>query len=161
EAALKADARARARVSMFRATGPELSSLYDGVLREPVPAHLREFVLSYGKERAALESLKPAASSFGRASQPSRRPRLRGGLRDRLIPQSAGWQLAAALAAALIVGGGAGFLLGGDGSGPNLAALRPGQVLKSGVLHQVLETLPSNEERAAGPTPQATPPPAV
>ena len=161
-ALIKADAEARARVSMYRATGRDLSSLYEGVLREPVPAHLREFVMSYGQGREARqapESSKPAVSALGRGSQPLRRPpvgSLWTGLRDKLIPQSAGWQLAAALAAALIVGAGAGFLLRGDGSGPNLAALRPGQILKSGVLHHVLETLPSNEERAAGSTQGAT-----
>jgi hypothetical protein len=69
----------------------------------------------------------------------------------KLIPQSAGWQLAAAACAALMVGAGAGFLLRGDGGlGPNPAGLRAGQVLTYGVLHHVLEGLPSNEERAAG-----------
>jgi hypothetical protein len=164
-AALKADAVARARVSMFRATGKELSSLYDGVLREPVPEHLIEFVMDYGKGREASPVQKspvqtrrtPAASSLGRAFAPARRPRsprLWAALGDRLIPQGAGWQLAAASAAALTVGMSAGFLLGGEGqdsgSGPSLAVLRQGQILASGALHHVLENLPSNAERAAG-----------
>jgi hypothetical protein len=161
-ALIKADAGARARVSMFRATGKELSGLYDGVLREPVPEHLIEFVMDYGKGREASPvqtSKTPAASSLGRAFAPARRPRsprLWAALGDRPIPQGAGWQLAAASAAFLTVGVSAGFLLGGagqdSGSGPSLAVLRQGQLLASGALHQVLESLPSNEERAAGST---------
>lgn len=158
-AALKADAGARARVAMFRATGKELSSLYEGVLREPVPGHLIEFVMDYGKgreESPALKSKTPAASSLGRAFVPARRPRLPSlwaALADRLIPQGAGWQLVAASAAALTVGMSAGFLLRGEGgSGPSLAVLRQGQLLASGALKHVLESLPSNEERAAGST---------
>jgi hypothetical protein len=78
-------------------------------------------------------------------------------MQAKLMPQSAGWRLAAALALALTIGAGTGFLLRGDGGlGPNLATLRPGQMLKSGVLHHVLESLPSNEERAAGPAQGAT-----
>jgi hypothetical protein len=124
--------------------------------------HLTQFVMSYDRARApvrAPESLKPAASSLGRApaaSRRARRPSPVAALRGKLIPQSAGWQLAAALAVALIVGAGAGIWLRGDGLGPNLASLRPGQVLTSGVLHHVLETVPSNEERAAGSTNGAT-----
>jgi hypothetical protein len=161
-AALKADAGARARVLMFRATGKELSSLYDGVLREPVPAHLTQFVMSYGQgreESPAFLSKAPAASSLGRAYAASQRPRLRGlwaAFGERLIPQGAGWQLAAASAAALTVGVSAGFVLRGEGqdggSGPSLAVLRQGQLWASGALKHVLESLPSNEERAAGST---------
>src|SRR5262245_48655166 len=76
---LKADPEARARVAMFRATGRELSAHYEGVLREPVPERLIEFVMSYGQGREASPAPKspaPAASSLGRASAPSRRPHL-------------------------------------------------------------------------------------
>jgi hypothetical protein len=162
-AALKADPEARARVLMFRATGRELSSLYEGVLREPVPAPLIEFVMNHGQGREAGPAPKSAsfaASSLRHASAAPRRPRRPSpwaGFKERLIPQGAGWQLAAAASVAVIAGAGAGLLLRGDsGLGPNLATLRPGQVLSSGVLHHVLESLPSNEERAAGSTKGAT-----
>jgi anti-sigma factor RsiW len=153
-ALLRADAGARARVAMFRATGRELSALYEGVLREPVPAHLSQFVMSYGKERE--EGPAPEGPAFVPA-RPTRLARLWTAWQERLIPQSAGWQLAAASAAVLIVGAGAGLFLRGDGGlGPNLAALRPGQLLASGVLHHVLETVPGNEDRVAGSTNGAT-----
>jgi anti-sigma factor RsiW len=165
-ALLKTDAEARARVAMFRATGRELASLYEGVLHEPVPSHLAGFVMSFGEAREARpapESLEAAASSSARARAPSRRPRsprLWAALAERLIPQGAGWHLAAASAAALTLGVSAGFLLGGEGadeaSGPSLAALRQGRIVASGALHNVLESLPSNEERAAGSTQGAT-----
>jgi anti-sigma factor RsiW len=151
-AQLKTDAQARARVAMFRATGRALSPLYDGVLQEPVPEPLIEFVMSHGKEREA----RPAPSA-GRA--PARRRRARGSrfwasFKERLIPEGAGWQLAAASAAALALGVSAGSFLSGEGSdgasGPSLAALRQGKIVASGALHHVLENLPSNEERAAG-----------
>jgi hypothetical protein len=152
-ALLKADPEARARVSMFRATGKELSALYDGVLQEPVPGHLTQFVLNYGQGREA----GPAPRSLG--SAPSRRPRLPSlwaGFKERLIPDGVGWHLAAASAAALTVGVSAGFLLGGagqdGGSGPSLTVMRQGQILASGALHHVLEALPSNEERTADST---------
>jgi hypothetical protein len=48
-----------------------------------------------------------------------------------------------------MVGAGAGFFLRGgqDGAlGPSLAALRQGQIVASGALHRVLETLPSDKE---------------
>jgi hypothetical protein len=154
-ALIKASPEAQARISMFRATGRELSSLYEEVLREPVPVHLTQFVMNYGKgreERAALKSPAPA-----------RRPRmlrLWTGFRERLIPEGAGWQLAAASGVALIIGVSAGFLLHSEGqdggSGPSLMVLRQGRILASGALHHVLETLPSNEERAAGSTNGAT-----
>jgi len=162
DALIKADPAARARVLMFRATGRALAEPYEGVLREPVPAHLIQFVMTCGKELEespasgpASMNLAPAASSW--PSRPARLMELWAAFRDRLIPQGAGWQLAAASALTLIVGAGAGLFLRGDGGlGPNLAGLRPGQVLTRGVLHQVLETLPSNEERAAGGSQGAT-----
>jgi surface antigen len=152
-ALIKADPRAQARVSMYRATGKELGALYEGVLQEPVPAHLVEFVMDYGGGREA----GPAPKSL--AFAPSRRPRLDGlweVFKARLIPEGAGWHLAAASAAALAVGIGAGYLSGGPGQdgglGPSLTVMRQGQILASGTLHHVLESLPSNEERAAGST---------
>jgi hypothetical protein len=168
-ALIKADPEARARVLLFRATGKELSCLCEGVLREPVPAHLTQFVMTYGKGRAASPAQKrlalagPARLSLAPAASSLRRVRLTSlwaGLRERLIPEGGGgWQLAAASALALIVAGaGAGFLLRDQdgGLGPGLSVLRQGQILASGPLHQVLESLPSNEERAAGSTKGAT-----
>jgi hypothetical protein len=76
---------------------------------------------------------------------------------QRLIPDGAGRHLAAASGIALIVGVSAGFLLRGAGEddGPGLAVLPDGRILVSGTLHQVLESLPSNEARAAGRRPGA------
>jgi len=164
-ALIKADPAARARVSMFRATGKELSGLYEGVLREPVPAHLADFVMNYGKEGQARPApaglaylnLAPRRPARNAASSLSGRQRLMGlwaGWRERLIPEGvAGWHLAAAASAlVLTVGAGAGFLLRDQdgGLGPGLSVLRHRQILARGTLYQVLETLPSNEERAAG-----------
>jgi anti-sigma factor RsiW len=164
---LKTDAQARARVAMFRATGRTAFAPYDRIVQEPVPAHLIEFVMSYEpgqKPSPAPETLAFAAPSSGWAPAPSRRPhrpRLWAALRERLIPQGAGWQLAAASGAALIVGASAGFLLRGEGQdggqGPNLMVMREGQILASGALHQVLETVPSNEERGEGSTQETAP----
>jgi anti-sigma factor RsiW len=158
-AQLKTDPRAQARVAMFRATGRALSPLYDGVLREPVPEPLIEFVMSHGKEREA----RPAPAAGRAPARPRRRSRglsLWAGFKERLIPEGAGWHLAAASAAALALGVSAGFFLSGEGadgaSGPSLAALRQGKIVASGALHHVLESLPSNEERAAGSGQSAT-----
>jgi anti-sigma factor RsiW len=156
EALIKVDTQARARVLLFKATGQALAGAYEGVLQEPVPAHLIQFVMDCGKEREESPAPGPASLNLAPAASPwpsrlAHAMGLWGAWRDRLIPQGAGWQLAAASALVLIAGAGASFLFRGDGGvGPNLAALRPGQALTRGVLHQVLETLPSNEERAAG-----------
>jgi anti-sigma factor RsiW len=153
EALVRGDARAQARVLMFKATGRELSSLYDGVLNEPVPAPLTRFVMAYGKERESPALLRLASQNSGlAASLPPRRERFGRLWAERVaraVPAGAGWHMAAAAGVALIVGTGAGFWLRGgqDGaSGPSLAALRQGPVLASGTLHQVLETVPSGKD---------------
>ena len=43
----RTDPEARRRVEIFRATGAPLSKLYGQPMSEPVPAHLRDFVLNY------------------------------------------------------------------------------------------------------------------
>jgi anti-sigma factor RsiW len=162
EALVKADPQAQARVFMFKATGKALSAPYEAVLQEPVPDRLIDFVMTYGKGRESPSVLRLAAQKPAlAASLPRRGQRLKqlwADFRERLIPDGARWHLAAASGLALMVGAGAGFLLRGGGQdgalGPSLAALRQGQIVASGALHQVLETLPSDKDgRKADRTP--------
>jgi AcrR family transcriptional regulator len=148
EALLRIDPEARARVAAFRATGREgIGRHYDPVLDEPVPDRLIEFVMTHGKGIAA----GPARPRRQRLRPLELLARWRG----KLVPQGAAWHLAAASAAALIVGAGLGYVLRGDRvevvSGPTLAALKNGQISAEGALRHVLETMPSGlEARAAG-----------
>jgi hypothetical protein len=153
EALLQANPDAMARVQMFRATGVALGKLYSKPLKESIPAHLVDFVMNHGKEAVSATPAK----SRGRMQLGGIKNFVSQTLWDRLIPRSAGWQLAAASVAALGAGFGAGyFVRGGDDSGSGLASFSHGQIFAGSALRNVLETKPSGQEaRIAGGTADA------
>jgi hypothetical protein len=138
ETRLKVNTDLRARLEPFVATGPALAAFFNEPLHEPVPARL----------------IKAVA-----AAPPSR---ARGGSRSRALQGGAGWletigsflfpdspRLAATfgLAALLIAGGAAGWVMGRDSSGtmpPNaLVALNRSELVAAGPLLTTLESEPS------------------
>ena len=74
EAFLQAHPSARRRIEIFRATGAPLSRLYGRPMAEPVPAHLKDFVLNY-----PLEAEGPGNHRIGEwcGSHGSLKPRCR------------------------------------------------------------------------------------
>ena len=166
EAFLQNDPEARRRVEIFRATGAPLSKLYGQPMSEPVPAHLRDFVLNYdaraatpkaqlSKMRLPTEWMAKSLAGFAQNAR-----LLTASLAQWLEKppsQTVRWQFAAASAAILAVGAGAGILMhGGGNASSELVAFEDGHIFASGALQRVLETLPSGEEaRIAGVRGQA------
>ena len=154
EAYLLSDPEARGRVEMFRATGAPLSTLYGRPMSEPVPAYLKEFILNY-----PLDQKAPAATQLsdkGRAGwfdAFEHKARLfAGGLGHWLAKPSPAmrWQLAAASAALVALGVGAGALLSGGGTSGDLVAFHDGHIYASGALSDVLERELSGHEARIG-----------
>jgi surface antigen len=143
EVLLHQDPEARRLVDIYRITGTPISNVFEAKLEEPVPAHLVNFVLEYGAEKPA----SPANRWTGKLMA----------FRDWLVPQTqaVSWQFAAASAAALVVGTGAGWVLHGAlTEGPDqreLAAMTQGQILAKGSLQEIFDSTPSGQDvRIAG-----------
>jgi hypothetical protein len=154
EAYLLSDPEARGRVEMFRATGAPLSRLYGRPISEPVPAYLKEFVLNY-----PLDETAPAATQLSGERRTGwfyafgQKTRLfAGNLADWLERPAPAmrWQLAAASAALLALGVGAGALLSGGGATGDLVAFHDGHIYASGALAGVLEKELSGHEARIG-----------
>lgn len=149
EAFLQANPEARRRVEVFRATGAPIAKLYEKPMAEPVPAYLKDFVLNYPADAALPKAqlswvglfqrlvsrariLTSIAQWFERPAQPMR------------------WQLAAASAALLALGVGAGAFLYSGGSSSDLVAFHDGHIYASGALRNVLEEEPSGRDARIG-----------
>ncbi len=162
EAMLQRDAESLRRVEAFRATGAPLSDLFGKPMQEPVPSNLVDFVLNYGQEGAASANAKRSGPSLALGERPALSARWRKLKRWAAWENRAGpaiWQLAAASAAALIIGVSAGWMLhdGSSDDSASLAAFTKGQVFAGGALRQVLETSPSGQvARIAGNARDAT-----
>ncbi len=148
ETVLQRDPESLRRVEIFRATGTPLSQLFRKPMLEPVPSHLTEFVLNYGKEGAAPAKAKRAGPSLARLMPQADWRKLKRWVALENLTRPVIWQLAAASAAALVIGAGAGWMLHGGSSDDSvgLAAFTKGQVFATGALQQVLETVPSGQE---------------
>ncbi len=158
EAFLQRDPESLRLVEVYRATGTSLGQLYKAPALEPVPSHLVDFVLQYGKGGPA--PVKKA--SFKAKLAAWRRKLISTAAWDKLVhhavweklSQPVTLQLAAASAAALIIGASAGWMLHGSGEDENayeLAVFKNGQIFANGTLRNVLESLPSGQEaRTAG-----------
>ena len=142
ETFLQGDPEARRRVEMFRATGAPLSRLYCQKMAEPVPVYLKEFVLNYPIEAEApkAQSQKAAPTRWLDGVKEGTR-HFAANLAEWLgSPAPARrWQLAAASAALLAFGVGAGAFLNGDSSSNDLVAFNDGHIYASGPLNEVLE----------------------
>lgn len=155
EAYLQANADGRRRVEIYRATGAPLSSLYGRSFSEPIPAHLKDFVLNYPLNAEKLETVPPKAA---RAAWRSRFAKGARFLTAPLVqvmqaPATAGaWRLAAASTLGVAIGLGAGaFLHHGDAGSGDLVALQDGRFYASGPLRDVLEKdLSGHESRIGG-----------
>ena len=153
EAFLHGDPEGRRRVEMFRATGAPLSQLYGRPMAEQVPAYLKEFVLNYPLEaetpKAQLQKAGPTRWLDG-LKEGTRH--FTSNLAEWLgSPAPATrWQLAAASAALLALGVGAGAFLHGDSSSGDLVAFNDGHIYASGPLNEVLEKGLSRRDKRIG-----------
>jgi len=153
EALLQRDPESLRLVEVYRATGTSLGQLYKAPALEPVPSHLVDFVLQYGKGGPApvkKASFKAKLAAWRRKLVPKAAwdTLMRQAVWEKLS-QPVTWQLAAASAAALIVGASAGWMLHGSSEDENaydLAVFKNGQIFANGTLRNVLETLPSGQE---------------
>ncbi len=114
EAVLPGDQDARRRLGVFRATGAPLAQLYAGPMAEPVPAHLKDFVLNYRApaapaKKASLAKGRLAKALAGSLDKARRAGESFGAWLAQPMPQTVRWRLAAAQAAMLALGAGAGF----------------------------------------------------
>lgn len=155
EAVLPGDQDARRRLGVFRATGAPLAQLYAGPMAEPVPAHLKDFVLNYRApaapaKKASLAKGRLAKALAGSLDKARRAGESFGAWLAQPMPQTARWRLAAAPAAMLALGAGAGFFLHGGATPDSLVAFEGGRILASGALRHVLETQPSGQEARIG-----------
>ncbi len=152
EAILARSPDLRARLAAFEATGRGLSAKFSSALNEPVPRHLVDLLVGHGRGDdgpQALRGCQPAGTIRSRRlwNKVMRAPSLG-------VPL---WPAALAYAAVLLVGVGAGSYLGhhrpGDAprdvarQAPVLApdpliVLDNGNLVASGRLAQVLETMP-------------------
>lgn len=157
ETQLPTDEESRRRVEIFRATGTRLAQLYSKPMLEPVPSHLVDFVLQYGKDSTA--STKPPRSKAipiaWHEKLISRRTWEKAFSRagwEKRLPKAVTWQLAVASAATLFIGASAGWMLHGSGGaeGSRLTAFQHGQIYAEGDLAYVLETMPSNSPSRIG-----------
>ncbi|MGA7328424.1 MAG: hypothetical protein WBX25_29015 [Rhodomicrobium sp.] len=136
EVVLRTDAASRRRVEMFRQTGARLADLYRKPMLEPVPSHLIDFVMGYGKEDERSSIRRPNVWNLS-------------AWRERFAFAPMHWQAAAAAVAVFFAGAGAGWVLhsGGAGDGgQRLTALERGQIFAEGPLQQVLNAVPSGQD---------------
>jgi anti-sigma factor RsiW len=128
------DPELRARLDIFRVTGPDLARLFDAHLNAPVPAKLRDFV--EGQASTPAEAPRPkqaAAAALAKARFAVRRP-------------SPAWNITAlAASVAIIAGIGLGWLLhgaaSGDGAGGGpFVEIEDQRLLAQGPLLRALET---------------------
>ncbi len=154
EACLQADPEARRRVEVFRATGAPLSTLYDGPMSEPVPAHLKNFVLNYPLDEEVPKTQLRSELQAGWFDAFEQKARLVAGSVAQWLEKpfpAMRWQLAAASAAVLALGAGVGTLLhGGGGNTSDLVAFHDGHIYASGALGDVLERELSGHEARIG-----------
>ena len=153
EAFLQAHPEVRGRIEIFRATGAPLSRLYAQPMTEPVPAHLKDFVLDYpmGQETAAAPSPKWRLATWLKGLGEG--PRLFTANLAQWLGTSAPaarWQLAAASAAFLAIGLGVGAFLHSDSASTDLVAFHDGHIYASGALRDVLEKELSGREARIG-----------
>ncbi len=156
EAALRSDPDARRRFDIFRATGSRMAPLFE--TGEPVPAHLKNFVLNYPIERkAAAPAARPAAKLKSlRASLAGYWEKLAekadagaAGAADWLsarIAPPARWQVGVVMASALAVGPVAGWFAHRSADPNILVSFKDGRVYAAGALRRVLEEVPSGDE---------------
>ncbi len=149
EAFLKASPEARRRVEIFRATGAPISKLYSKPMTEPVPAHLRDFVLNFEMDAAPPKVEAPGASLVSKAR------RLASRFEEWLTspgPKAVRWQFAAAAVGFLALGVGAGSFLhsGESASDGDLVAFQDGHIYASGALRNVLEETASRHDSRIG-----------
>ena len=149
EAFLQAHPEVRGRVEIFRATGAPLSRLYGRPMAEPVPAHLKDFVLNYplDAETAKAQSQKEGLAKWLERLQDGTR-RFTANLVQWLgtPAPAARWQLAMASAALLALGLGVGAFLHSDSGSSDLVAFHDGHIYASGPLGDVLEKELSGRE---------------
>jgi len=155
EAFLQAHPETRGRIEIFRATGAPLSRLYGRPMAEPVPAHLKDFVLNYPLRAETVKAQTPKkgfASWLAGLEEGTRH--LASSLAEWLgsPARASRWQFAAASAAFLALGVGTGAFLHGDsGVSSDLVAFHDGHIYASGPLGDVLEkVLSGRESRIAG-----------
>lgn len=138
EAWLDADESLKARLEPFVATGPSLAAFFDAPLNEPVPPRLLE---------AVSAPLSGAHSGQRPRATPGRSTGWLETIGSFLFPESPRLAAAFGLAALLIAGGSAGWVIGRDTSGSlssnALVALSHGELVASGPLLAALETEPS------------------
>jgi hypothetical protein len=154
EAFLQAHPETRRRIEIFRATGAPLSRLYGRPMAEPVPAHLKDFVLNYPlrAENAKAQAPKKGVARWLKGFQEGTRL-FTGNLVQWLgtPAPAARWQFAAASAAFLALGLGVGAFLHSDSPSSDLVAFHDGHIYASGPLGDVLEKeLSGREARIAG-----------
>jgi anti-sigma factor RsiW len=133
ERLVTADPGLRARVDVFRVTGPDLARLFDAHLNAPVPAKLRDFVTA--QARAPVEASRPkhAGAAALKARFAVQRP----------MPA---WNITALAASVAVVAGiGLGWLLHGvassDGTGgSDFVEIENQRLLAHGPLLGALET---------------------
>jgi hypothetical protein len=160
ETALRNDAGARRRFEAFRATGPRISALF--ATAEPVPAHLKDFVLNYPiyknaapARRRAIKRENSGTSVAGALGMLTLKVTSAASgasewLAGRVAPP-ARWQVAAVMASAFLVAPAIGWLAHRSADPNVFVTFQDGRVLAAGPLHRVLEELPSKEElRIAG-----------
>ncbi len=153
EALLQADPEASRRIEIFRETGAPLSRLYGRPMAEPVPAHLKDFVLNYQPD-AETSKAQPRKESLARWLEG-----LTEGTRaftanlaqwlEKPAP-AVRWQFAAASAAFLALGVGVGAFLHGSSGSSDLVAFHDGHIYASGPLGDVLEKDLSGREARIG-----------
>ena len=152
ETFLEGTPEARRRVEIFRATGAPLSKLYGKPMTEPVPAHLKDFVLNYRAEAKAAEA-RPSKAGWlqriGRKAPFFTKPAGGGGWFDSSV-FAAHWQIAAASAVSLAVGMVIGAAFDGGSGSNELAAFSDGRLYASGALRDVLEKELSGRETRIG-----------
>jgi hypothetical protein len=154
EAFLQAHPEVRGRIEIFRATGAPLSRLYRRPIAEPVPTYLKDFVLNYPLhgETAKAQAPKKAPTRWFRGLQEETRLFMANLVRWLGTPAPAArWQFAAASAAFLALGLGAGAYLHSDRASSDLVTFHDGHIYASGPLSDVLEKeLSGRESRIAG-----------
>lgn len=152
EAFLQAHPEAGGSVEIFRATGAPLSTLYERPMAEPVPAHLRDFVLNFrlDAETSKAQSQKERLAKWLDGLEDGTR-RFTANLAQWLETPAGRWQLATASAVCVAIGLGVGVFLHSDSGSNDLVAFHDGHIYANGPLGDVLEKeLSGREIRIAG-----------
>ncbi len=127
--------------------------MYEQAASEPIPKYLRKYVLKPPPQAAGAKKLLSAGGLANTLRELGKGARyLRAKFGAWLDERAALRHLAAALAAILTVGAGAGLLIQGGSGNPfnELVTVQDGQIFASGALRQILETGPSGEEARIG-----------